>query len=91
MLVGQQNLVIDVGDFEFTKDPDPNKLTDKEMKTWQEDSCKAVENHTYLEKVEDNRKNKFFVMFRIIAVDKDSNFIAFVWRRLPGGMITKDR
>ena len=91
MLVGQQNLVHDLGDFEFTKDPDPNRLTDKEMKTWQKDSCKAVENHTYLEKVEDNRRNKFFVMFRIVALDKDSNFMAFVWRRLPGGMITKDR
>jgi len=91
MLVGQQNLVVDLGDVDLTKDPDPNKLTDQEMKTWRKNACPAVEGHTYLEKVQDDRKNKFFVMFRIVAVDKDSNYMAFVWRRLPGGTLTKDR
>jgi tetratricopeptide (TPR) repeat protein len=91
MVVGQQNLVTDLGDVQFTRNPDPNKLTDKEMKTWEKEMCRAVEGHTYLEKVEDNRGNRFFVVFQILAVDKDSNYLAFVWRRLPGGKIKKDR
>lgn len=91
MVVGQKNLIRDLGSIDFAKEPDPNQFAAKEEKSWQKDSCKAIEGHTYLEKVEDDRENKFFVVFQILAVDNDSNFLAFVWRRLPGGKITKDR
>lgn len=91
MFVGQKNRVLDLGAVDFAKDPDPNKLGTKEMNAWQKDSCKAVHGHMYLEKVEDDRRNEFFVVFQIVAVDKDSNYMAFFWRRLPGGKITKDR
>jgi tetratricopeptide (TPR) repeat protein len=89
MLTNQRNLVTDLGKVEFNKEPDPNKLTEKEMKAWEKGNCKALEGHTYLEKIEDDRGNKFFVLFQIIAVDQDSNYMAFVWRRLPGGAVKK--
>jgi hypothetical protein len=90
MFVGQANRVLDLGAVEFTKDPDPNKLSSKEVQSWRKDGCKAIQGHTYLERVDDPMGNEFFVIFQVIDVDKDSNYMAFVWRRLPGGNLIKN-
>jgi hypothetical protein len=91
MTTDQKSLVFDIRTADFTKEPDPNKLEIDAKQSWQKGNVKATEGHTYLEKVEDGRGNRFYVLFHVLAVDKDSNYIAFVWRRLPGGTIKKDR
>jgi hypothetical protein len=53
--------------------------------------CKVVEGHVYLERVRDDSGNKFYVVLKVIATDKDSRYMAFVWRRLPGGKVVKRR
>lgn len=52
---------------------------------------KAVVGRVYLERIHDDLGNNFYVLFQVIAVDKDSRYMAFVWRRLPGGKIVKRR
>jgi hypothetical protein len=44
----------------------------------------------YLERVRDDRGNNFYVLFQIVAVDKESRYMAFLWRKLPGGKIVKE-
>ena len=41
----------------------------------------------YLERIRDNRGNNFYVLFKIVAVDKDSRYMAFLWRKLLGGKV----
>ncbi len=89
MVVGQQNLVVDLGRVDFARDPDPRKLDPDSDTFWVPDGCKAVEGHVYLERIRDSRGNKFYVLFQCLAVDKDSRYMAFVWRRLPGGKVVK--
>lgn len=90
MLVGQENRVADLGAADFDKSPDPAKIGADKKTRWQSDRIKAIEGHVYLENVKDDRGNNFFVLFRIVAVDPDSRYVAFVWRRLPGGMSAKE-
>jgi tetratricopeptide (TPR) repeat protein len=89
MLGGQGNRVADLGTVDFERNPDLRKLDAKGKIVWSSDECKAVEGHVYLENVRDERGNNFFVLFQMIAVDKESRYMAFVWRRLPGGKIVK--
>jgi tetratricopeptide (TPR) repeat protein len=89
MLGGQQNLVVDLGDVDFVKDPDPKKVDPDSDDFWMPDGCKVVEGHVYLERVRDDRGNKFYVVLKVIAADKDSRYMAFIWRRLPGGKVVK--
>ena len=49
----------------------------------------AVEGKVYLERVRDTEGNNFYVLFQVIAVDKDSRYMAFLWRKLPGGKVVK--
>jgi hypothetical protein len=88
MVVGQQNLVADLGEAEFGKDPDPAKISIDQPGVFSGEA-KAVEGHVYLERVHDDRGNKFYVLLRIVAVDKDSRYMAFVWRKLPAGKVVK--
>jgi hypothetical protein len=90
MVVGQQNLVVDLGRVDFARDPGPRKLDPDSDTFWVPDGCKAVEGHVYLERVRDSNGNKFYVVFQCLAVDKDSRYMAFVWRRLPGGKVVKE-
>jgi hypothetical protein len=71
------------------RNPDLTKIDAKDKIVWSSDECKAVEGHVYLENVRDERGNNFFVLFQMIAVDKESRYMAFVWRRLPGGKTVK--
>jgi hypothetical protein len=87
LLVGQQNHVADLGPVSFDQDPDPKRIDDTDN-GWQV-NCKAIEGHVYLERVRDNRGNRFYVIFQVMAVAPQSEYMAFVWRRLPGGKVVK--
>jgi hypothetical protein len=89
MTLGQHNLVVDLGAVDFTKDPDPKKVDPDSDNFWVPDRCKVVEGHVYLERVRDDEGNKFYVLLKAIAADKDSRYMAFIWRRLPGGKVVK--
>jgi hypothetical protein len=89
MVVGQMNRVVDLGTMDFEKNPDITMIGLKGKNQWSSDECKAVEGHLYLLNVKDDQGNDFFVLFKAIAVEKDSKYFAFVWRRLPGGTIVK--
>jgi tetratricopeptide (TPR) repeat protein len=89
MVVGQENRVADLGDVAFDKDADPGKIAAHGEGSWSSNTCKAVEGHVYLEHVKDRWGNDFFVLFKVVAVEKESKYLAFVWRRLPGGKVVK--
>lgn len=91
MLGGQRNLAVDLGAVDFTKDPDPKKIDPDSDNFWSADGCKVVEGHVYLDRVRDDRGNKFYVVMQVIAADKESRYMAFIWRRLPGGKVVNDR
>jgi hypothetical protein len=88
-LVGQENRIADLGKVDFTKDPDPTKVGTDRKSQWSSEGCKAVDGHVYLERIKDDRGNGFFVLFQVVGTDKDSRFVAFVWRKLPGGKVVK--
>jgi hypothetical protein len=89
MVVGQEDRVTDLGNVEFEIEADPNQKVEKGKNRWLSGNCKAVEGHVYLEKIEDDQGNQFSVVFKIVALDKDGQYMAFVWRRLPGGKVVK--
>jgi tetratricopeptide (TPR) repeat protein len=89
MLVGQTNQVADLGAADFTRDPDPEKVGADGKTRWRDEECKAVDGHVYLEKVEDDRGNRFFVLFQVVSVDEKSRYVAFLWRQLPGGKVVR--
>ncbi len=89
MTTDQRNLVVDLGPADFTKDPDPRRVDPDSDHFWMPDRCKVVEGHVYLERVRDDGGNKFYVVLQVIAADKESRYLAFVWRRLPGGKVVK--
>jgi tetratricopeptide (TPR) repeat protein len=91
MVVGQKNRVADLGTVDFEKSPDLKKIKADDKIQWQSDVCKAIEGHVYLGNVRDDSGNNFFVLFQVVAVEKDSKYVAFVWRRLPGGKVVKQR
>jgi hypothetical protein len=84
MTAGQQNLVVDLGKTDFAKNPDPAKVSIDQPGVLSGEG-KAVEGHVYLERVRDDRGNNFYVLFEIVAVDPASRYMAFLWRKLPGG------
>jgi hypothetical protein len=89
MAVGQQNLVVDLGAVDFEKGPDPAKISIDQPGVLSGE-VKAVEGHVYLERVRDGRGNNFYVLFQIVAVDKESRYMAFLWRKVPGGKVVKE-
>jgi hypothetical protein len=88
-VVGQEDRVADLGEVDFTKDPSPVNIGTDGKSRWTAKECKAAEGHVYLEEIKDSNGNHFFVVFQVIATDKDSRFVAFVWRKLPGGTVVK--
>jgi hypothetical protein len=85
MTVGQQNLLVDLGQADFTKNPDPAKISIDHPGVVT--VAKAVEGHVYLERIRDQRGNNFYVLLQVVAVDKGGRYMAFLWRMLPGGKI----
>ncbi len=91
MVVGQDNLLVDLGEVDFTKDPEPKKISidDERVKA---DNCPiATTGHVYLERIRDDDGNNFYVVFQVIFVDPNSRCMAFVWRKLPGGKRAGDK
>jgi RNA polymerase sigma factor (sigma-70 family) len=88
MVTNQTNAVIDLGNVDFNTDPESTKADFKEQVR---DRHKAENGHVYLEKVEDTNGNRFFVLFKIVAIDEQSRYMAFIWRRLPGGKVVRAR
>jgi hypothetical protein len=86
MVTNQKNTLTDLGVVDFAGDPNI-EIRDSDIVDRTEH--KAVEGHVYLEKVEDTRGNQFSVLFKVIAVDKESRYVAFIWRRLPGGKVVR--
>ncbi len=89
MVVGQQNLIVDLGTVDFTQNHDPRKVDITSENTWVPGDCKAIPGHVYLERVRDSAGNRFFVALQILAVGKNSEYVSFVWRRLPGGKVVR--
>lgn len=92
MVTNQQNLIADLGKTDFANNPDPRKVDidgDGEN-TWLP-WCSAVEDHVYLERVRDLNGNKFYVVFKVIAVDVGARYVAFIWRQVPGGTVVKQK
>jgi hypothetical protein len=90
MVTNQQNVVADLGNVDFEKDPD-TKQEDPDKGNFRQEGYQAVEGHVYLERVQDTVGNKFFVVFKVVALDEESRYFAFIWRRLPGGKVVKRR
>ncbi len=89
--VDDQNLIADLGEVDFTKDPDVKKISLEGygLNSWDPKNKKVLDGHVYVERVRDRQGNKFYVLFKIVAVDKASRYTAFVWRFLPGAKIVK--
>jgi hypothetical protein len=86
MLVDQQNLVTDLGEVDFKDFALPKNIDLTDKNKWRSEA-KAVAGHVYLEKVRDSKGDDFFALFQVIATDKESRYVAFVWRRMPGGKV----
>jgi hypothetical protein len=88
MLTNQKNVAVDLGKVDFAIDPSQTRA-DREGPD--RGGHKAINGHVYLEKVEDTNGNRFFVLFKVVAVDEQSRYMALIWRRLPGGKIVRQR
>jgi tetratricopeptide (TPR) repeat protein len=86
MVVGQENRIADLGRVDFQKDPDPARVA---KERWAEHHVKAVPGHVYLERVQDDRGNQFYVVLQVVDLDAQGRYVAFVWRKLPGGKVVK--
>lgn len=75
------NLIADIGEWEFTKDCDVNSIQVNANPTWQL-SAKAVEGHTYVIRIFDEQGNRFFVLLRVVYVDPKGEYVAFTWRKM---------
>jgi hypothetical protein len=88
-LADQQNLVVDLGVADFATDPDPRAITIDDPRILPSYG-KAVEGHVYLERVRDAAGNDFYVVFQVVALEKErGRYLAFLWRKLPGGKVVK--
>ena len=85
---GHQHLVVDLGKVDFEKDPEPKRISIDANNVMRR-TATAVDGHVYLERVRDDNGNNFYVVFQVVTVDPQSRYIAFLWRRLPGGKVVK--
>ena len=88
MLGGQENLVVDLGKTDFEKDPEPARISIDDPGVMTSET-RAVPGHVYLERIRDGRGNNFYVVFQVVAVDPASRYMAFLWRKLPGGRVAR--
>ena len=86
-------MLADLGKVDFAKDPDVKNidLDGDGLNSWDPTNCKAIEGDVYVEKVRDEDGNNFYVIFQVVVVDKDSRYVAFIWRRLPGGKVVNEK
>jgi hypothetical protein len=83
---GRSCLIVDLGETDFEKDPDPKKISVTHP-GFSPSEAEAKEGHVFLERVRDELGNHFYALFEVILVDPDSRYVAFFWRKLPGGKI----
>jgi uncharacterized protein (TIGR03067 family) len=84
---GQHNIVVDLGLADFTQDPDPREISIDDRRI-QPQGGKAVLDHVYLQRVHDSAGNRFYVLFQVVGLDTErGRYMAFLWRRLPGGKV----
>jgi hypothetical protein len=89
LATNQQNLVVDLGKWDFDKDPDPKKITLNQSNIYTS-SVKVQVGKVYLERVRDDRGNNFYALLQVVDVDPQSHYVAFIWRKLPGGKVVKN-
>jgi hypothetical protein len=82
----RRDLLVDLGKTDFEKDADPKKInvTHPGLGPRERD---AEEGHVYLLRVRDDIGNNYYVMLKVVAVDKRAQYMAFVWRMLPGANV----
>jgi hypothetical protein len=86
---GQKNFTVDLGKVDFEKDPNHGRISIENPGI--SENQIATEGHVYLEAVRDKAGNNFYALFQIVAVDPESRYMAFLWRKLPGGKVVKRR
>lgn len=89
MVSGQKNFTVDLGKVDFEKDPNHGRISIENPGI--SENQIAEEGHVYLEAVRDKAGNNFYALFQIVAVDAESRYMAFLWRKLPGGKVVKRR
>ena len=85
---GLKNFTVDLGKQDFDKNPDLEKIS-IDHSGLSADGGVASEGHVYLQHVNTHRGSDFYVLFQVVAAEKNGQFMAFVWRKLPGGKIVK--
>lgn len=83
---GSSNLIADLGPIDFEKNVDPRSIDVTRPDGWYL-TAKAREGHVYLIRIFDERGSRFFVQVKIFHVDPNGDYIAFVYRILPGGVV----
>jgi hypothetical protein len=80
--------IVDLGKQDFEQKIDPAEISIDHPGLSGSDA-NATEGHVYLQRVHTRRGSDFYVVFQVVAVGPDGQYIAFFWRRLPGGKIVK--
>ncbi len=87
MLGSHQHLIVDLGKVDFEENPEFRRISIDHPGLGA--TAFASEGHVYLERVQNTHGNNFYVVFQVVTVDADGRYVAFLWRRLPGGKIVK--
>jgi hypothetical protein len=85
-VIGPWCLLVDLGEVEFDQDPDPKKISVTHA-GFIPLGAEAKEGHVYLERVRDQPGNNFYALVEVVSVDPGSRYVAFLWRKLPGGKV----
>jgi hypothetical protein len=90
--VDSQNLLADLGEVDFAKDPDLKgiNLDGNGVNSWDPKNGRATAGHVFVERVRDKQGNNFYVLFQVLAADRASRYTAFIWRFLPGAKVVKN-
>lgn len=83
---GTNNLIADLGTIDYNQNVDPRSIDVTRPDGWLL-TAKAQEGHVYLIRVFDERGSRFFVQLMIFHVDPNGDYIAFVYRVLPGAVM----
>jgi len=83
---GTNNLIADLGRIDFNQNVDPRSIDVTRADGWML-RAKAQEGHVYLIRVFDERGSRFFVQLKIFHVEPNGDYIAFVYRVLPGAVM----
>ncbi|HMP03694.1 MAG TPA: hypothetical protein PKC45_14450 [Gemmatales bacterium] len=85
---GSHNLIADLGPVDFNRDVDPRSIDVTREDGWRL-ATTITEGHVYLIRVFDDSGNRFFVMMKVFHMPENGEYLAFVFRLLPGGVTRK--